>query len=52
MSKKDLKGSLPYEKPSLEFNNFTVESGIATSFAGSDSKTAVDFTVAGSWEEQ
>lgn len=41
-----------YEKPSLEVSDLTVESGIAVSFAGDDSKTAVDFTVAGSWEEQ
>lgn len=52
MNNSNLQGRLPYAKPSIEVSDFMVESGIAVSFAGEDSKTAVDFTVAGSWEEQ
>lgn len=51
MRKENQEGKLPYVRPSLELDDFMVESGIATSFTGKD-QTAVDFTVIGTWEEQ
>lgn len=49
MRNKNDEGKLPYVSPTVEVDNFTVESGIATSF--NNNQNAVDFTVVGSWRE-
>ena len=54
MKQENQSGKAPYTRPSIETNDFMVESGIAASMlsSGTNESTQISYDVVGDWTEE